>query len=159
MCIRDSYTTDGYVTTNVLQGNANRYLRANEWGLYVQDKFQFRPNLSFTVGLRFDDDGGMSEKYGHLYNFDPADYDYDPTSDTLVSNGIIVAGNNKQFASKGVSPSTLTGRQWGLAPRLGVAWSPGRFSNKLVVRAGWGLYYDRGELFTYLSPGLSLIHI
>jgi Carboxypeptidase regulatory-like domain/TonB dependent receptor len=149
------YTTDGYVTTNVLQGNANRYLRANEWGLYVQDKFQFRPNLSFTVGLRFDDDGGMSEKYGRLYNFDPADYDYDPTSDTLVSNGIIVAGNNKQFASKGVSPSTLTGRQWGLAPRLGVAWSPGRFSNKLVVRAGWGLYYDRGELFTYLSPGFA----
>jgi hypothetical protein len=149
------YTTDGYVTTNVLQGNANRYLRANEWGLYVQDKFQFRPNLSFTAGLRFDDDGGLSEKYGHLYNFDPADYDYDATTDTLVSNGIIVAGNNKEFASKGVSDSTLTGRQWGLAPRLGVAWSPARFANKLVVRAGWGLYYDRGELFTYLSPGFA----
>jgi hypothetical protein len=149
------YTTDGYVTTNVLQGNANRYLRANEWGLYVQDKFQFRPNLSFTVGLRFDDDGGMSEKYGRLYNFDPADYNYDPTSDTLLSNGIIVAGNNPQFASKGVSPSTLTGRQWGIAPRLGLAWSPARFGNKLVVRAGWGMYYDRGELFTYLSPGFA----
>ena len=27
------------------------------------------------------------------------------------------------------------------------------FNNKLVVRAGWGMYYDRGELFTYLSPG------
>jgi len=149
------YTTDGYVTTNVLQGNANRYLRANEWGLYVQDKFQFRPNLTFTLGLRFDDDGGMSEKYGRLYNFDPADYNYDPTTDTLVSNGIIVAGNNRQFASKGVSPSTLTGRQWGLAPRLGLAWSPSRFNNKLVVRAGWGIYYDRGELFTYLSPGFA----
>jgi hypothetical protein len=24
-----------------------------------------------------------------------------------------------------------------------------------VVRAGWGLYYDRGELFTYLSPGFA----
>ena len=149
------YTTDGYVTTNVLQGNANRYLRANEWGLYVQDKFQFRPNLSFTVGLRFDDDGGMSEKYGHLYNFDPADYNYDSTTDTLVSNGIIVAGNNKEFASKGVSNSTLTGRQWGLAPRLGLAWSPSRFNNKLVVRAGWGsmAYYDQRRIaFTYLSP-------
>ena len=149
------YTSDEYATTNVLQGNANRYLRANEWGAYVQDKFQFRPNLSFTVGLRFDDDGGLSEKYGRLYNFDPADYDYDPSSDTLVSNGIVVAGNNPQFATKGVSPSTLTGRQWGLAPRLGLAWSPARFNNRLVVRAGWGLYYDRGELFTYLSPGFA----
>jgi hypothetical protein len=40
------YSSDGYPTSNVLQGDANRYLRANEWGLYVQDKFQFRPNLS-----------------------------------------------------------------------------------------------------------------
>ena len=149
------YTTDGYVTTNVLQGNANRYLRANEWGLYVQDKFQFRPNLSFTVGLRFDDDGGMSEKYGRLYNFDPADYNYDPTTDTLLSNGIIVAGNNPQLRAKGSALPLLTGRQWGLAPRLGLAWSPARFGNKLVVRAGWGMYYDRGELFTYLSPGFA----
>ena len=149
------YTSDQYATTNVLQGNANRYFRANEFGLYVQDKLQFRPNLSFTVGLRFDDDGGLSEKYGRLYNFDPAQYNYDSATDTLVSNGIIVAGNNKQFPSKGVSNSTLTGRQWGLAPRLGLAWSPAKFSNKVVVRAGWGLYYDRGELFTYLSPGFA----
>ena len=27
------------------------------------------------------------------------------------------------------------------------------FNNKLVVRAGWGMYYDRGELYSYLSPG------
>ena len=29
------------------------------------------------------------------------------------------------------------------------------FNNKIVVRAGWGMYYDRGELFTYLSPGFA----
>ena len=29
------------------------------------------------------------------------------------------------------------------------------FHNKVVVRAGTGLYYDRGELFTYLSPGFA----
>jgi hypothetical protein len=29
------------------------------------------------------------------------------------------------------------------------------FNDKLVVRSGWGLYYDRGELFTYLSPGFA----
>ena len=61
-----------------------------------------------------------TEKYGRLYNFDPADYNYDADVPTpLVSNGFIIAGNNKQFPSKGVSDSTLTGRQWGLAPRLG----------------------------------------
>ena len=29
------------------------------------------------------------------------------------------------------------------------------FNDKIVVRAGWGMYYDRGELFTYLSPGFT----
>jgi hypothetical protein len=29
------------------------------------------------------------------------------------------------------------------------------FNSKLVVRAGWGMYYDRGELYAYLSPGLT----
>ena len=36
----------------------------------------------------------------------------------------------------------------GLAPRIGMAWSPKMFNDKIVVRAGWGLYYDRGELFS-----------
>ena len=59
----------------------------------------------------------------------------------------------KQFPSKGVSDTTLTGRQWGIAPRLGVAWTPRPFHDKIVVRSGAGIYYDRGELFSYLSPG------
>jgi hypothetical protein len=29
------------------------------------------------------------------------------------------------------------------------------FNSKIVVRAGWGMYYDRGELFSYLSPGVA----
>ena len=38
---------------------------------------------------------------------------------------------------------------------MGVAWSPKRFNDKLVVRAGTGIYYDRGELYSYLSPGFA----
>jgi hypothetical protein len=149
------YSVNGFVATTFLTGNANRYYRANETGEYVQDKFQLRPNLSVTFGVRWDYDGGLTEKDGEIYNFDPALYNYNPVTDTLVSNGFIIAGNNKLFPTKGVSDSTLSGRQWGFAPRLGVAWSPGKFNNKLVVRAGWGIYYDRGELFTYLSPGFA----
>src|SRR5713101_1275900 len=149
------YTPDGFITTAYLQGDANRYYRAKETGAYLQDKFQIRSNLSLTAGVRFDDHGGMTEKYGRLYNFDPAKYSYNDTADAIVSTGFIIAGNNKLFPSKGVSNSTLTGRQWGLGPRLGVAWSPKMFNSKVVVRAGWGMYYDRGELFTYLSPGFA----
>ena len=142
-------------STAYLAGDANRYYRANETGEYIQDKYQLRPNLSVTAGLRFDWDGGLSEKYGRIYNFDPSKYAYDPTTDTITSTGFIIAGNNAKFPTAGVSDTTLTGRQWGFAPRIGIAWSPKIFNDKVVVRAGWGMYYDRGELFTYLSPGYS----
>jgi len=150
-----TYTADGFITTTFLQGDANRYYRSKESGAYIQDKFQIRPNLSFSAGLRFDYHGGLTERNGRIFNFDPSHYSYDIPSDTITDNGFIVAGNNPDFPSKGVSDSTLTGRQWGLAPRLGFAWSPRMFSDKVVVRGGWGLYYDRGELFTYLSPGFA----
>jgi hypothetical protein len=150
-----TYTADGFITTNFLQGDANRYYRSKEWGGYVQDKYQIRPNLSVTAGLRLDYHGGLTEKNGRIFNFDPSQYSYDAANDVITSNGLIIAGNNPDFATKGVSDSTLTGRQWGLAPRLGVAWSPRMFNNKIVVRGGWGLYYDRGELFAYLSPGFA----
>jgi hypothetical protein len=148
-------TNDDYTTTKFLQGNANRYYRAGQSGAYLQDKFQFRPNLSLTAGLRWDWDGGLTEKYGRIYNFEPSLYSYNDATDTLTSNGMIIAGNNNLFPTKGVSKTTLTGRQWGFAPRLGVAWSPKHFNDKVVVRAGTGMYYDRGELFSYLSPGFA----
>jgi len=150
-----TYTADGFITTTFLQGDANRYYRSNETGMYLQDKFQIRPNLSFSAGIRFDYHGGLKEKNGRIFNFDPSQYSYDVADDIINSNGFIVAGNNPDFPTKGVSDSTLTGRQWGLAPRVGLAWSPRKFNDKVVVRAGWGLYYDRGELFTYLSPGFA----
>jgi hypothetical protein len=148
-------TNDDFTTTKFLQGNANRYYRAGQAGAYIQDKFQLRSTLSLTAGLRFDWDGGLTEKYGRIFNFDPSRYAYDDTTDTITSNGFIIAGNNKLFPTKGVSNTTLTGRQWGLAPRVGAAWSPKKFNDKVVVRAGMGLYYDRGELYSYLSPGFA----
>jgi len=148
------YTTQFFDGTTFLQGNANRYLRANETGLFVQDKFQATPTLSITAGVRYDWNGGLTEKYGNLFNFEPKQYGYDAASDTITSSGFIIAGNNKNGTS-GVSNTTLTGRQWGIAPRVGFAWQPSVFHSKFVVRGGSGFYYDRGELFTYLSPGFA----
>jgi hypothetical protein len=143
------YTVDGFVTSSYLQGDANRYLRAGQTGAYLQDKYQLRSNLSVTLGVRYDWNGGFKEKYGRIYNFDPSKYAFDDSTGNVTASGFIVAGQN------GVSNTTLRGRQWGFAPRIGVAWSPGMFHNKVVVRAGTGIYYDRGELFTYLSPGFA----
>jgi hypothetical protein len=145
----------GFYVSSFLQGNASRYYRANQLGTYVQDKFQVSPTLSLTAGVRYDWDGGLTEKYGRIFNFDPTIYSYSLASDTITNPGFIIAGNNAN-GTAGVSPTTLTGRQWGIAPRVGAAWQPEVFHNKLVVRAGGGIYYDRGELFSYFSPGYAI---
>jgi len=162
-------SSTGFYVTSFLQGNANRYYRSNQLGTYVQDKWQITPSLSLNVGVRYDWDGGLTEKYGRIFNFDPSSnpdacttsstdpnqYSYCPSSDVLVNSGLIIAGNNAN-GTKGVSNTTLTGRQWGIAPRLGAAWQPGFGHGKLVVRTGGGFYYDRGELFSYFSPGYAI---
>jgi Carboxypeptidase regulatory-like domain/TonB dependent receptor len=154
------YVTPGgavssFYVTSFLQGNASRYYRANTLGGYAQDKFQVTPTISLTLGVRYDWDAGLTEKYGRLFNFNPKLYSYNVSSDTITNSGLVIAGNNTN-GTQGVSNTTLTGRQWGIAPRIGAAWQPAMFHSKVVVRTGAGMYYDRGELFTYLSPGYAI---
>src|SRR4029077_595285 len=145
-----------------LNGETNRHFRSRSAGLFAQDNLKVRSNLTLNVGVRWDWDGPLYEKNGLLTNFYPSDYKYDLATDsfgTLASGqpgiGLVVAGNNKAFGFKGVSNSTLTGRQWMFAPRIGMAWSPSRLKN-VVVRAGFGMYADRGEYFTELSASAGL---
>ena len=155
----------------LLNGETNRHFRSKSAGLFAQDNIKIRSNLTVNLGVRWDWDGPLTEKNGLLTNFYPSDYKYTGTcnSPTAPSNcdtfgnlangepglGLVVAGNNKAFGFKGVSDSTLTGRQWMFAPRIGIAWSPSGFKN-VVVRAGFGMYADRGEYFTELSASAGL---
>jgi len=143
----------------LLNGETNRYYRANQTGLFVQDHFKVKSNLTITAGLRWDWDGPLTEEHGLLSNFYPQNYSYDLATDTINNIGLVVAGNNKQFcgtkSSFCTNDSTLTGRQWILEPRIGIAWTPGIVKN-LVIRSGFGLYADRGEFFTEFSPSAGL---
>ena len=142
----------GQDASEVLSGATSRYYRSKQLGAYVQDNIRVRSDLTLDLGLRWDWDGPLSEKNGNLVNFYPQDYSYNVAGDTIDNVGLVVAGNSKTFGTKGVSNSTLTGRQWGFAPRIGLAYSPS-FMHSLVVRAGIGMYYDRGEYFSEFSPG------
>ena len=147
-------------------GSANRYYRSDTASLFVNDNYKLRSNLTITGGLRWDVDGPLSEKYGRLTAFDPSKYSYvqcavngqpgdpgtqtcDPGTDAITGSGLIIAGNNKTGATAGASDTLMKNHQWGFAPRIGVAWTPFK---KMTVRTGYGIYYDRGELFSYFSP-------
>jgi hypothetical protein len=139
-------------------GTANRYYRSDTASLFINDNYKVRSNLTVTAGLRWDIDGPLTEKFGRLTSFDPSKYSYvqctvngtpadptastcDPGTDVITSSGLAIAGNG--------SNSLMQNHQWGFSPRIGVAWSPFK---KITLRAGYGIYYDRGELFSYLSP-------
>jgi hypothetical protein len=152
-------------------GSANRYYRSDTVGTYINDNFKAMKNLTITAGFRWDIDGPLSEKYGKLTGFDPSKYSYvqctvngvpadpalteinggtcDTGTDVITGSGLVIAGNNKTGATPGASNSLMKNHQWGFAPRIGIAWAP---TSKMTVRAGYGIYYDRGELFSYLSP-------
>jgi hypothetical protein len=130
-------------------GAASRYYRSQNAGTFVNDNFKVRSNLIVTLGLRWDYEGPLTEKYGKLTGFNPSAYSYNQSTDTITNSGFEIAGNNPTFATPGASNSLLTNHQFGFAPRVGIAWSP---RSRLTVRAGMGMYYDRGEFFTELSP-------
>jgi len=130
-------------------GSADRYYRSDTIGAFINDNYKVKSNLTVTLGLRWDNDGALSEKYGRLTGFNNNLYSYNAATDTITGSGLEFAGNNSQFGTKGANDTLMTKPQWIFAPRLGVAWTP---LKKMTVRAGFGLYADRGEFFSYLSP-------
>jgi len=146
--VEGAVRTGTYSTAFV--GSADRTYNSTTAGAYVNDNYKVRSNLTLTLGLRWDLDGALSERYGRLTGFNSNDYSYNAASDTITGSGLVIAGNNKTMATPGASNTLTNQRQWGFAPRIGVAWSP---TKKLTVRTGYGIYYDRGELFSYFSAG------
>ena len=138
--------------TRYTLGASNRYMRADIAGAFLQDNIRLTSRFNLSFGLRYDYNGPFTEKYGRLTSFHPDAYQYDAATDTITNTGLVVAGNNSTLGTNGVSDSTLTGRQWGIGPRVGIVWSPQQVKN-VVIRAGFGMFYDRGEYFTELSPG------
>ena len=146
----------------LLDGETNRHFRSKSAGLFAQDDIKVRPNLTLNLGLRWDWDGPLYETNGLLTNFYASDYKYNLATDSFGSLpngepgiGLVVPGSNKSFGFPNVSDSTLTGRQWMFAPRLGFAWSPNSVKN-FVIRGGFGIFADRGEYFTELSASAGL---
>lgn len=135
--------------SSAFAGSASRYYRSDTVGAFINDNYKVRSNLTVTLGLRWDMDGALSEKYGKLTAFNGNLYSYNSATDTIVNSGLEIAGNNPTEATPGASSTLMKKCQCGFAPRIGIAWSP---TSKLTIRTGFGLYYDRGEFFSYLSP-------
>jgi Carboxypeptidase regulatory-like domain/TonB dependent receptor len=107
--------------------------RGNYYGVFANDEWQIDRRLVLTLGLRYDYSAPFTEAHGHL-----ASLDWDnstPTNTiwlTVVRNPITGAPAN---APDGIYFPNRTN----FGPRVGIAY---RLRNDLVLRTGYGLFYD-----------------
>ncbi|MBI4458761.1 MAG: TonB-dependent receptor [Acidobacteria bacterium] len=106
--------------------DSSRAYRQTLTGLYLQDSFRVGQQVQMELGLRHEFTTLLGDKRGRDA------YLADPLHDRTVAEGRLLQSN----------PSLRN-----VSPRVGVSWSPGANQN-MVVRAGFGIYYD--QLIAYL---------
>jgi hypothetical protein len=128
-----------------------RGFRTREWDLFFQDQWKVRPNLTLTLGLRYERQGSPYEVNGQLSTL----VNQDPSGFTPAGGFTFqMVGKN----SSGNSPLYEEDKNnW--APRFGFNYSPAFTSGWIAkltggpgmtsIRGGYGVYYDRifGNLF------------
>ena len=118
-------------------GVRDRHLRSTDGDLFVQDDFHPNSRLTLNLGVRVSEFGGIHDTQGLLANFNPRVFLANNTSPCRVAAPCGPPTNGFNLVKGNLNPSV-----WNAAPRLGFAWRP--LGNKpLVVRGGYGIYYDR----------------
>jgi hypothetical protein len=112
-----------YSITGAL-GDSSQQLHTNYYGLYTQNNWKVRPNLTLNLGLRYEFARSPIESRNRSQYYDPA---------------------TNQFLYAGVSirRSIVKPDYNNFAPRFGFAWRPdGDLFKNTVVRGGAGVYYS-----------------
>ena len=117
-----------------LNGNNSRYLRETALSAFATDDWRFRSNLTINGGLRWEYFSPFTEKNGQMANLDFA------PGFTAVAR--VLPGQNGPYS--GAFPQGFINPDYKLfSPRVGIAWKPWK-SKQLLVRAGYGIYYNGG---------------
>ena len=101
-------------------------LRKTQFYGYVQDEFKWRPNFTLNLGLRYSYFGIFHEVQGR--------------------------GNPFDFATCGPQGYCGVGASFGppnyhnFDPRISFAWAPTKYEGKTVIRSGFGIYHEDGQL-------------
>ena len=119
-------------SSSVRFGDTSTYFRGNQYGVFGQDDWRIRSNLTLNYGLRWEYFSPLAEKYGHIANLDVA------PGFTAVS----VVTPDVAGPYSGVLPATLLRPDKNnFAPRVALAWKPVA-NRSLQFRAGYGIYYN-----------------
>jgi hypothetical protein len=133
-------------------------LRVNNAAAFIQDDYKISSRFTLNLGLRWEYDGMMYDKYGNDTNIwisqlQTAVPGSSPATGTPA--GFVVPANFTGTVPAGVLksnhniPTRNSPPRDNFAPRLGFAWQP-LDTSRFVIRGGAGFFYDR-------IPGASII--
>ncbi|MBS1856056.1 MAG: TonB-dependent receptor [Acidobacteria bacterium] len=137
----------GAVASGNTDVNASSAARFRTYSLYVQDDWKITPKLTVNLGLRWDLQTPITERYDRMViGFDTSGkYNLGSGSAT---GGLLFAGPGRR--------TSWDASKTGFQPRLGVAW---QIKPKLVMRASYGMSYlplgGNGGLVTVRQNGYS----
>jgi Carboxypeptidase regulatory-like domain len=133
--VTDNPYSEGGVAYDPLTGTAKPFVfgaKGNGESLFFQDEWRVRPNLTLTMGVRWDDFGNPVGVDGYQY------------SNMFLGSGSL----DQRFEDatvKAVNSPFSHRLNRNFAPRFGYAWSPG-FSGKTSIRGGIGVYHNWVDL-------------
>lgn len=158
----DSFTqllTGNATEADTQYGVTDKSFRFMDYGFYLTDNWKINRKLTLDVGLRYELFMWPTEKNGRIGNFDldafapcftqnegTAALCNNPTPGFIVPSNVQTVGNpvvDGAISATAVTNNkhTLNGQDLNnIAPRFGLAY---QVNDKLVVRGGYGLFYDR----------------
>ena len=118
-------------------------------GLWIQDDFRVNSRLTFNVGLRYELEWPMTERFDRMVaGFDPAssnpieaaaraNYARNPLPE-LPADRFLVRGGLTFLNQNGIGRSPFLGEKNNFMPRFGFAW---QVRPNMVLRGGTGIYF------------------
>lgn len=107
----------------------NRLAKQAYYSGYAQDEWKLKPNLTVSLGLRY-------EYYSVLREDKHRDVVFNPVT------GKIMPPDTPFYQSS----------KFNFGPRLAISFAPARFMNRTVFRAGAGYYYGPGQAEDQIQP-------
>jgi hypothetical protein len=139
----------GLPTSGGYDINASSAWFEHYFGVFVQDDWRVKSNLTVNLGVRFDHDGPYIEKWGRTVSgFDPnaisplaaaaqAAYAAHPIPQLPASAFAVNGGLTYPAPVNGAAYNTTSHL---VSPRIGFAWTPGALGGKTVISGGFGMF-------------------